>query len=142
MNASNVSIRHRIAVTILGAAIALAVAPFMSATFSDTVALQPLAGKDSNPLLTATFEKVTAGENKGGYVMHVKNDYDHAVTVIAMIVPSVTFHANAKTRTLPEKTIEAGKIWTVADLAAGDKITLTPGPHERTVWAPLIFTVP
>jgi hypothetical protein len=40
------------------------------------------------------------------------------------ITPSVVFHADAKVKTLPEHPVEAGQVWTIKDLAAGDKLSV------------------
>ena len=127
--------KSRTALIALGCAVGLALAfvPAMPAADS-SVALQPLADK-ALPL-TPTFEKTT-GKEGPPYVLHLKNDSKAAVTVTAKILLSVAFHANDKAKHLPAQAIEAGKTWSIADLAANDKVVLTADG-----FAPLELTVP
>jgi len=67
---------------------------------------------------------VTSGEAKGTQVLSLKNDSNEAITATATIVQSVTYHANAKTRTLPAHVVAAGEVWKIADLGMGDRITV------------------
>jgi hypothetical protein len=65
------------------------------------------------------------GGEKGPYVLKLKNESSTDITVTGKILLAVAFHAETKARNLPAHTIEAGKEWSIADLAAEDKITLT-----------------
>jgi hypothetical protein len=96
-----------------------------------------LADKAAPLPVSTSFEKVSSGEDRGQSVLIVKNTSPEAINVAAAIVESVTFHANAKNRTLPEHRIESGKDWKIEGLARGDKITLTAAGFE-----PLEVTVP
>jgi hypothetical protein len=84
--------------------------------------------------VTATFEKGASTEAPP-YVLKVKNTSGSALKVSAMIQLSVVSHNRDKERK-EEQTIEAGKTWTIAELAAQDKVTLkAPGfaPLELVV---------
>jgi len=74
---------------------------------------------------TATFEKVTSGEDSGLYVLNLKNESSAPLKVSATIISSVTFHANSKTRALSDHVIDAGDTWTIDHLAAADKVTIS-----------------
>jgi hypothetical protein len=91
---------------------------------ADTATLLPLADKSPALPLTATFSKVADAE-KGPYVLKLKNDSKETIKVTAKILLSVVFHAESKAKNLPEHAIEAGQVWTIADLAAEDKVILT-----------------
>jgi hypothetical protein len=73
----------------------------------------------------------------GPYVLNLKNDSKDALVVTASIHLSVAFHANKKDRRIPSHTLEAGQTWTIPDLAAGDKVTVTAEGY-----ASLELTVP
>ena len=73
--------------------------------------------------VTATFEKVTT-DGVSGYALNLKNDSADALKVTVTITPSVVFHADAKVKTLPAHAIDAGQVWTIKDLAAGDKLSV------------------
>src|SRR5690242_19156052 len=64
-----------------------------------------LADKAAPLPVSTSFEKVSSGEDRGQSVLIVKNTSPEAINVSATIVESVTFHANAKNRTLPEHPI-------------------------------------
>jgi hypothetical protein len=74
--------------------------------------------------LTASFDKGT-DPNAGPYVLNLTNTSKESLVVEANIHLSVAFHASRKDRKIPNHTIEAGQTWTIADLAAGDKVVLT-----------------
>ena len=99
------------------------------------VTLRPLADKLPSLPLNSKFEKVT-GEG-GPYVLKLKNTSKSALKVSAKILLSVAFHAESKARTIPEHVIEAGKVWTIPELAADDKVILSAKDY-----APLELTVP
>jgi hypothetical protein len=128
----------RIALLALGCAFAinLAVVQVPAVKAAETAALQPAADKAPALPLTATFEKGTAAD-KGPYVLKLTNTSKDTVKVSAKILLSVAFHMGSKNWDLPEHAIEAGQVWTIPDLSAGDKITVTaPG------FAPLELVVP
>ena len=103
---------------------------------ADAAAVPPPADKAPSLPLTATFEKGTATD-KGPYVLKLTNTSKDTVKVNAKILLSVAFHMGSKNWDLPEHAIEAGQVWTIPDLSAGDKITVTaPG------FAPLELVVP
>jgi hypothetical protein len=74
--------------------------------------------------LTHSFTKVEGGE-KGPYVLQLKNESASDITVSGKILLAVAFHAESRSRSIPSHKIEAGKSWSIADLAFDDKITLT-----------------
>jgi hypothetical protein len=126
---------RRIALLALGGALVLVATPFSALRAADAPASQPSDKAPSLPLVP-TFEKVTSGEN-GPYVLNLKNVSKDAVTVSAQVIASVTFHATAKTRNLPDHAIEAGQVWTITELAATDKVIIS-----GKGFAPLELTVP
>jgi hypothetical protein len=79
---------------------------------------------------------VTGGEN-GPYVLKVKNTSADTLKVSAKILLAVAFHADNKAKLVPEHAIAAGDTWSIADLAAADKVILT-----ATGFAPLEIVVP
>jgi len=91
---------------------------------ADAVALQSLADTAPALPLSHSFTKVEGGE-KGPYVLKLKNESSTDVTVTVKILLAVVFHAETKARNLPAHKIEAGKDWSIADLAAEDKVTVT-----------------
>jgi hypothetical protein len=127
---------RRIALIALGCAFSLALIPMQTLKGADGAALQPLADKAPSLPLTATFEKVTGGEN-GPFVLKLKNDSKDAVKVTTKILLSVAFHADSKAKHLPAHTIKAGQVWSIPDLAAADKLILT-----AEGFAPLEIVVP
>lgn len=116
--------------------LSLAVARIPAARAADAAALRPLA--DSAPALplAPTFKKVPDSED-GPYVLNLENTSKDTLKVSAKIIPSVTFHANAKERNLPEHAIDPGQVWSIPGLATADKVTLT-----AEGFAPLEITVP
>ncbi|HEY1793965.1 MAG TPA: hypothetical protein VGG34_13700 [Opitutaceae bacterium] len=85
--------------------------------------------------VTATFDKGT-DPNLGPYILNLRNDSKDSLKVSVTIHLSVAFHASRRDRTA-DHAIDAGQIWTVQDLAANDKVTVTAGGY-----APLNLTVP
>lgn len=73
--------------------------------------------------VTATFEKVSV-DGVNGYALNLKNVSNDTLKLSVTITPSVVFHADAKVKTLPEHPVEAGQVWTIKDLAAGDKLSV------------------
>jgi hypothetical protein len=127
---------RRVALLSLGCALALVATQFCALRAADAPASQSAADKAPSLPLVPTFEKVTSGEN-GPYALNLKNVSKDAVTVSAQVIASVTFHATAKTRNLPEHAIEAGQVWTITELAATDKVIIS-----GKGFAPLELTVP
>jgi len=127
---------RRIALLALGCSLALVATPFSALRAADAQASQAAADKAPSLPLVPTFEKVASGEN-GPYVLNLKNVSKDAVTVSAQVIASVTFHATAKTRNLPDHAIESGQAWTITELAATDKVIIS-----GKGFAPLELTVP
>ena len=113
----------------------LAIAP-VPAAGAGAAALYPRDDKAPSLPLTSTFDKGT-DPNEGPYVLNLKNVSKDSLKVTVSVHLSVAFHANKKDRTLPEHVIEPDQVWTVSDLAAGDKVTVTADGY-----APLELTVP
>lgn len=98
-------------------------------------ALQPMADQAPKLPLSASFSKAADSET-GPYVLTLKNDSETAVKASAKVLLAVAFHAESKARNIPEQVIEPGKTWTIADLAKGDRITVSAegfSPLELTV---------
>jgi len=119
----------------LGCTLGLAIAGAPAARAADAAAPSRLADKAPSLPVSYTFEKVTEGES-GPYELHLKNTSSEALAVDAQVTSSVTFHANAKTRSLSGN-IEPGQVWTVTELAASDKVVVSAKGY-----APLELTVP
>jgi hypothetical protein len=125
---------RRAALIALGCAFAVVQIPVLKS--AETASLQPLADKAPSLPLTAKFNKVKDAEN-GPYVLKLKNTSKSAVKVNTKILLTVFFHADAKARTLPEHAIEPGKVFSIPDLSANDKVIIT-----AEGFAPLELTVP
>ena len=130
------SVLRRTALIVLGCACSLVIVPISALKATDTAAAQPPADKAPSLPLTATFEKVTSGEN-GPYLLKLKNDSKDAIKASAKVLLSVAFHADSKARNVPEHVIDAGQVWTIPGLAAADRVTIT-----AEGFAPLDLTVP
>lgn len=114
----------RTALIALGCACSLAIVQIPALKAADTAASQPPADKAPSLPLTATFEKVTGAE-RGPFVLKLKNVSEDALKVSAKILLSVAYHMESKARNLPEHVIDPGQVWTIPDLAAADKVTIT-----------------
>ena len=126
----------RLALVALGCAFGLVLAQAPALRASSATALPALDDKAPGLPVTTSFDKV-AGAEAGPYVLKVQNDSKDALKVSAKVQLSLPSHADRKTRDVPEHVIDPGQAWTIGDLAAGDKVTLTaPG------FAPLELTVP
>ena len=136
MITSNMSSTFGKALVALGCALVLTVAQVPAAQAADTAAMKPVADKAPSLPLAPTFEKVTSGEN-GPYVLNLKNVSKDAITASAQVLPSVTFHATAKVRNIPDHVIDSGQVWTITELAATDKVIIS-----AKGFAPLELTVP
>jgi hypothetical protein len=126
----------RTALIALGCACSLAIVQMPALKAADPAAWQPLADKAPSLPLTATFEKVTGAE-RGPYVLKLKNVSQDTLKVTAKILLSVAFHMGSKHWDLPEHAIDPGQVWSIPDLSAGDKVTLT-----AQGFAPLELVVP
>jgi hypothetical protein len=125
----------RIALIALGCA-CLAIVQMPALKAADAAATTPMAIKAPSLPLTATFDKVVGAE-KGPYVLKLKNDSKAELKVTAKILLSVAFHMGSKHWDLPEHVIASGQVWSIPDLSAGDKITVTAEGY-----APLELVVP
>jgi hypothetical protein len=103
-------------------ALALVAAPALQA--ADSTELQPLADKAPALPLTATFEKVVRSEDGPPFVLKLTNTSKDALKVSVKILLSVFAHNTDKARNLPTHVIEAGKTWTIPELAALDKVII------------------
>jgi hypothetical protein len=107
---------------LLAFGLVIAAVPTLKA--SDLATLQPMADAKVPLPLTSVIEKVTGAE-KGPYVLKLKNESKAEVKVTAKILLAVFEHGEDKAKHLPAHTIEAGKTWKIADLAAEDKVIVT-----------------
>jgi hypothetical protein len=123
------------ALAVLGCAFAFAFAQAPAARGADNGALKPLDDKAPSLPLTPTFEKADA--DTGPYVLNLKNTSDGTIKVTAKVLLSVYFHADSKSRNLPEHAIDPGQVWTIPGLASNDKVTVSGSGY-----APLELTVP
>ncbi len=120
----------------LSCALCLAIVQIPAVKAADAVALRPVEDKAPSLPLSYSFEKVTDGEN-GPYLLKLKNTSNDAVRASAQILSSVASHENSKVRNIPEHAIDPGQVWTIDELAATDKVTIS-----ATGFAPLELTVP
>jgi len=120
----------------VGCALGLALLSAPALRAAGAPALPSLDDKAPALPLAATFTKVEGAE-AGPYVLKLQNTSKDSLKVAARVLTSLPSHADRKTRDIPEHVIEAGQTWTISDLAASDKVTVTsPG------FAPLELTVP
>jgi len=127
----------RTALIALGCVLSLTMAQIPAARAGDASStLRPLDDKATSLPLTADFSKGT-DPNIGPYILSLTNTSKDAIKVSVKIHLSVSFHANTKDRNVPDHVIGPGQVWTIDDLAAGDKVTLTADG-----FAPLELTVP
>jgi hypothetical protein len=121
----------------LGCVLSLAMAQFPAARAGDcSPALRSLDDKAPSLPLTANFSKVT-DPDVGPYVLSLTNTSKDAIKVSVKIQLSVTSHDNAKERNIPNHVIDPGQAWTIDNLAATDKVTVTADG-----FAPLELIVP
>lgn len=121
MNKTNTS---RSALLTLGFVLSLVLVPVTTLRAAGTEAMQPLTEKTLKSLpLTHTLAKV-AGEN-GPHTLKLTNTSKASLKVSVKILLSVYSHASDKAKNLPEQTIEAGKDWTITQLAALDKVIIS-----------------
>ncbi len=119
----------------LGCALGCTLLALPAVKAAESATLQPLADK-ALPL-TATFEKATGKDTGPQYVLKLKNDSMDAIKASAKVQLSVVVHSSDKTRDVPEHVIAAGETWTIGELSATDKVTVTAAGYT-----PLELTVP
>ena len=124
-NLSPRSAMFRTALLTLGCALGLACVQTPTLKAAAPATLQPVADMAPSLPLTATFEKGDAGERGGTFVLKLTNTSQDSLKVSGKILFSVAYHMNTKEKAIPEHAIAAGEVWTISDLAAGDKVTLT-----------------
>jgi len=100
------------------------------------VSVPALQAADKALPLTPTFEKVASTEGTP-FVLHLKNDSKDTLKLNGKVLMAVVNHAMDKARALPAETLDAGKVWTVTQLAADDKVIITAAG-----FAPLEVKVP
>jgi hypothetical protein len=125
----------RTACAALGCAFAVIMVQGPSARGAGAADFKALDDKAPALPLTSSFAK-SDGED-GPYVLSLKNTSDSSVKVTAKILLSVYFHADSKAKNIPEHSVDAGQVWTIPGLAAGDKVTIM-----GEGFAPLDLTVP
>jgi hypothetical protein len=103
---------------------------------ADAATLQPLADKAPSLPVTTTFEKAKDG-TVPPYVLHLRNISKAPLKVSAKVLLSVVHHNADKARNIPTHVIAPGQVWTIAELAALDKVILT-----AEGFAPLEVEVP
>ena len=106
------------------ALLALTAAPALQAAGLTT--LQSLA--DAAPAATALpldvkIEKVADKEK--AFVVKLTNHSKDSLKVTAKVLLAVAFHGEEKARRIPAHTIEAGKEWSIDDLAFDDHVILS-----------------
>jgi len=101
------------------------------------LSLPALQAADGKTLpLSSTIEKVASTDGTP-FVVHLKNDSKETLKLSGKVLLSVVNHAMDKARTLPEQTLEAGKVWTITNLSADDKVIVSAAG-----FAPLEVKVP
>jgi hypothetical protein len=130
------SIMCRSALVALGCSFIFAFVQAPATKAADAVTLRPLADEAPSLPLTAKFEKVADSES-GPYVLNLENTSKDTIKVSAKILSSVTFHAESKSKNLPERAIEPGQVWAIPGLATADRVTISAKGY-----APLELTVP
>jgi hypothetical protein len=126
----------RTALIALGCAFSLAIVPTPALKAADAAAVQTLTDKAPCLPLTAAFEKIAGAEN-GPYVLKLTNVSKDPLKISTKVLLSVAFHGSTKTRDVPDHVIDPGQVWTIPDLAATDKVTIT-----AEGFAPLELVVP
>ena len=131
--ASKRSSLSRNALIALGCALSLVIVPVATLKANDA---PPAATKAPSLPLTATFEKVATAEKGAPFVLKLTNTSKAAVTVSAKILLSVVVHSAPNSRSVPAHAIAPGQTWTISELSALDKVTVTAegfAPLELTV---------
>lgn len=117
------TIVRRFSLLALGSVLALGLLPATQA--AGTEIRQPLAAEAKPLPFSTAFEKGEPGENGGPYVLVLTNTAAEALKVQGSIIWSVASHNRANTIKLPERVIEPGGTWKIADLAVEDRVVLT-----------------
>lgn len=120
--------------SVCAVAFALVQAPLAIA--SDGLSLRQLDDK-APALPVSTSVTKNASSDGGPYVLTLLNTGKGTLTVGGKVQLAVQSHSALKVRDIPVQAIDAGKTRTIADLSAGDKVTLTADGY-----APLEVTVP
>jgi hypothetical protein len=126
---------YKSALLALGCALGCTFLVLPAVKAAELATLQPLADKVLP--LTATFEKATGKDAGPQYVLKLKNDSKDAIKASAKVQLSVVVHSSDKAREVPEHVIASGETWTIGELSATDKVTVTAAGY-----APLELTVP
>lgn len=100
------------------------------------VSVPALQAADKALPLSPTFEKVASTEGTP-FVLHLKNDSKDTLKLSGKVLLSVVNHAMDKARVLPEHSLAAGEVWTIAALSADDRVLVSAAGY-----APLEFRVP
>ena len=104
------------------ALLALTAAPTLKA--ADLAPLQAGAAPAATALpLDVKIEKV-AGKEKA-FVVKLTNHSKSSLKVTAKVLLAVAFHGEEKARRIPAHTIEAGKEWSIDDLAFDDHVVVS-----------------
>jgi hypothetical protein len=133
---STYSFISRTALIGLGCVLSIAVGQMSIAKAADPARFIALSDEAPSLPVSATFEKV-ADADAGPYVLKLKNLSTDAIELSAKVLESVVSHGTAKERDIPAHTVNPGEIWSIPDLAAIDKVTVT-----AKGFAPLELTVP
>lgn len=118
------------ALAVLGLLLPLVITAASAVAATDQPASRQAADKAAKLPVTSSFKKETDGENKGLYILTLKNISPIALKVTATVHESVISHNRPKTRTLPPQVIEPGQRWRIEALAAHDKVTLVAEGFE------------
>lgn len=125
MNPAASALQRRSPTRLLVAALSFSLAVALLPTLvlaADAAGATSKAEKAPALPVTTTFEKVTNPEGPP-FVLKVKNTSSRPLKVNATVQLSVVSHNRDKERK-EEQTIEAGKTWTLSELAAQDKVML------------------
>jgi hypothetical protein len=133
---STSSVMSRTALIGLGCALSIAVGEMSVVKAADPARFIALSDEAPSLPVSGTFEKVTDAD-AGPYVLKLKNDSTDAIELNAKVLASVVSHGTAKERDIPAHTVNPGEVWSIPDLAAGDKVTVS-----AKGFAPLELTVP
>jgi len=109
----------------------------LALSFASLLAATPLvqaapSGAAEAPATTALpldvkIEKI-AGKDKA-YIVKLTNTSKEAIKVTAKVLLAVAFHGEEKARHIPAHNIDAGKEWTIDDLAFDDHVIVTAAGH-------------
>ena len=105
-------------------ALAITLGQMPSLHAASTPPAHPTANQGPILPLTAKFEQMKSKEAPN-YVLKLTNDSKKAITASATVYLSVMSHNRDKARQVAAHVIEPGKTWTIDELAALDKVTVT-----------------